>query len=111
MSVKTVTALIISALVAGFVLGSFGIAGAGTSAIKASAPGVAASAPVGMAPECGDCDQKAAGSDACGDCVQKGSATAPCDGTAGEQAGCPKGAAADDADKMHCPSAECTSCP
>lgn len=112
-SVKTVMALIISALVAGVVLGSFGIAGAGTSTGEASVPGVAAtSVPVGIAQECGDCDQKAAASDACGDCVQQAGATEACCGAAaGEQARCPKGATAGDADTMHCPSAECTSCP
>ena len=106
MSVKTVMAVIVAALVAGVVLGSFGIAGAGTNN-QAAAPGAMAPVPAGMADQCGDCSQEAAAASGdCGDCsTSEAAATAPkggCpDGSGAASGGCPSGSA----------DAACDSCP
>lgn len=78
MNLKTVAAIIVASLVAGVVLGSMGIAGAGSGADKL--PGAMAPAPAALVNECGSCSA---------------SETAPA-------GGCP-GAAASACDKTSCP--------
>lgn len=61
MSVKTVAAIIVASLVAGVVLGSFGIAGAGTGSVSATGacpPGMS-SGDCATAEDCSDCGVEA----------------------------------------------------
>lgn len=89
MSLKTIAAIIVASLVAGVVLGSFGIAGAGTGG--ETLPGAMAPAPAGMVDDCGSCQTEAGAAPAeCGSGACETSAAAPMGATSGAPAGgCP----------------------
>jgi hypothetical protein len=85
MSTRRIITLIVSAVVVGFILGSFGVADArNTSAKPTAAPVQATSMPCATGAQA--CDPAAAASGACADCP-KGAAVSKTD-----CADCPKGA-------------------
>lgn len=85
MSTKTVMTIVAGALVAGFVLGNFGIAGAGS---KAATPAPQAAA---QAADCTDCAPKQAAD--CADCDKQATESAGCPGgmNGASTGGCPSG--------------------
>lgn len=108
MSVKSVMAIVVAALVAGVVLGSFGIANAGSGQNATVAPGAMAPAPAGMMSDCGSCEQEAASECGDGSCPDMAApadaAAAPANPAAAQQ--CP-GTGAGAAAGGECGSGEC----
>ncbi|MDZ4168682.1 MAG: hypothetical protein U1E26_03365 [Coriobacteriia bacterium] len=99
MSLKKIAAIIVASLVAGVVLGSFGIAGAGTGGEKL--PGAMAPAPAFMADDCGSCQVEAdAAATECGSGACATSANAP-------MVAAPSGAPAGGCPSTGCDSGEC----
>lgn len=106
MSLKTVAAIIVASLVAGVVLGSMGIAGAGTGSQKL--PGAMAPAPAGLMDDCGSCEMEAGTSPAdCGSCTTDTATPAGSAAPAGAAGGCPGTAAGTGSGSGACDGGSC----